>query len=218
MAAHDDKISTNRRRLFKALSAVPVVATLRPGIAAATSAYQCVLKDLQDSPALPYIAPCPPGGCPDEQSGFAYRRRYYFERSDGTAVPDTTCPPSVNGTIVSTRANNTKFYNMLSTDVSNLVTLKSGTTPEGAPIIDLLDGTGNVCVENVPGQLGLFAVVVQPLDENLQPVAAADAQNLDKLGIYPKWSLTGQRQMITGSCWTSITGGALPNAWKLTDG
>ena len=31
MAAQDDKISENRRRLFKALSAVPVVATLRPG-------------------------------------------------------------------------------------------------------------------------------------------------------------------------------------------
>ncbi len=41
MAAQDDKISENRRRLFKALSAAPVVATLRPGTLAAGSAYQC---------------------------------------------------------------------------------------------------------------------------------------------------------------------------------
>ncbi len=37
MAAHDDKISDNRRRLFKALSAAPVVMTLRPGEALAGS-------------------------------------------------------------------------------------------------------------------------------------------------------------------------------------
>ena len=35
MAAHDEKISQNRRRLFKALSAAPVVATLSPGEALA---------------------------------------------------------------------------------------------------------------------------------------------------------------------------------------
>ena len=34
MAAHDEKISQNRRKLFKALSAAPVVATLAPGQAA----------------------------------------------------------------------------------------------------------------------------------------------------------------------------------------
>jgi hypothetical protein len=45
MAAHDDKISNNRRRLFKALSAAPIVATLRPGEALANnSAYQCAMK------------------------------------------------------------------------------------------------------------------------------------------------------------------------------
>jgi hypothetical protein len=43
MSSKDDQISSNRRRLFKALSAAPVVATLRPGEALAnTSAFQCI--------------------------------------------------------------------------------------------------------------------------------------------------------------------------------
>lgn len=46
MAAHDEKISQNRRRLFKALSTAPVIMTLRPGEAFATaSAVQCLDKD-----------------------------------------------------------------------------------------------------------------------------------------------------------------------------
>lgn len=53
MAAQDDKISENRRRLFKALSAVPVVMTLRPGEAMANmSAFQC-LAETRQSPIDP---------------------------------------------------------------------------------------------------------------------------------------------------------------------
>jgi hypothetical protein len=45
MASKDDQISDKRRRLFKALSAAPIVATLRPGEALAShSAYQCAAK------------------------------------------------------------------------------------------------------------------------------------------------------------------------------
>jgi hypothetical protein len=43
MATQDNQISDKRRRLFKALSAAPVVATLRPGQALANaSAFQCL--------------------------------------------------------------------------------------------------------------------------------------------------------------------------------
>jgi len=42
MTAHDEKISKNRRRLFKALSTAPVVATLQPGSALAGSTMQCL--------------------------------------------------------------------------------------------------------------------------------------------------------------------------------
>ena len=73
MAAHDDKISNNRRRLFKALSAAPVVATLRPGSAAASSAYQCaanIRKDLTLDPG-----PVAAGSMPDN---FVYENLSYW--------------------------------------------------------------------------------------------------------------------------------------------
>lgn len=47
MSAPDDKISSNRRRLFKALSTAPVVMTLKPGAALATSsAIQCAANEM----------------------------------------------------------------------------------------------------------------------------------------------------------------------------
>ena len=56
MAAHKENVSQNRRRLFKALSATPVVATLSPGSAIAShSAYQCA-ANLRDEP-LPSPGP-----------------------------------------------------------------------------------------------------------------------------------------------------------------
>ncbi len=45
MASDNQPISDKRRRLFKALSAAPIVATLRPGEALAnSSAFQCAAK------------------------------------------------------------------------------------------------------------------------------------------------------------------------------
>lgn len=58
MAAHDETISQNRRKLFKALSAAPVVATLAPGQAAAQqSAFQCLLKIAGENPSDPQMLP-----------------------------------------------------------------------------------------------------------------------------------------------------------------
>lgn len=51
MAVQNDKVSEKRRRLFKALSAVPVVTTLRPGSAlAAQSSMQCAAKNRAEYP------------------------------------------------------------------------------------------------------------------------------------------------------------------------
>jgi hypothetical protein len=53
MSAHEEKVSQNRRRLFKALSATPIVATLSPGSAiAGHSAYQCA-ANLRNEPLMP---------------------------------------------------------------------------------------------------------------------------------------------------------------------
>jgi hypothetical protein len=59
MSAPEDKISGNRRRLFKALSAAPVVAVLKPGAALANaSAFQCAAK-LRVAPPPNWIAGIP---------------------------------------------------------------------------------------------------------------------------------------------------------------
>jgi hypothetical protein len=58
MSSKDDQISSNRRRLFKALSAAPVVATLRPGEALAnTSAYQCAENIVNGNTPLTEMGP-----------------------------------------------------------------------------------------------------------------------------------------------------------------
>jgi len=97
MATQDDKISNNRRRLFKALSAAPVVATLKPGEAlAALSSYQCA-ANLRDDLTLstgPEVVESD-DNCYTGPDNFCYEPRVVFEfagpllDSGGSAV-DTT--------------------------------------------------------------------------------------------------------------------------------
>lgn len=81
MAAHDEKISQNRRKLFKALSAAPVVATLAPGQAAAqASAFQCLNNIVGEttpptpllSSGVPISDPGAPGEIGGDGSTYAY--------------------------------------------------------------------------------------------------------------------------------------------------
>lgn len=87
MAAHDEQISTNRRRLFKALSVAPVVTALKPGAALAnSSAYQCAAKARQVPPQNWY--PQVPGNAVAVGNdiytvdGFFFRRSYYWVKSE----------------------------------------------------------------------------------------------------------------------------------------
>jgi hypothetical protein len=57
MASQDDQISDKRRRLFKALSAAPVVATLRPGEALANASLrQCISKNMGEAQSNFHLA------------------------------------------------------------------------------------------------------------------------------------------------------------------
>lgn len=80
MSADDEnKISENRRRLFKALSTAPVVMTLRPGQALANaSAFQC-LSTPPTATTPVYLQPLP-GDCSEADAGcLAYVERVYFD-------------------------------------------------------------------------------------------------------------------------------------------
>ncbi len=91
MAAHDDNISNKRRRLFKALSAAPVVATLQPGSAFANaSAFQCT-KNIRDNLTL-HPGPVQPGSSQAGPFLYQYLTHWVFtsysrvKKSNGSYV------------------------------------------------------------------------------------------------------------------------------------
>jgi len=91
MAAQDDKISDNRRRLFKALSAAPVVMTLRPGTAAASSAYQCVQNTRAENydPFSGALGPFPGNSDPINNFVIENVPRLYWDAENGASVEDS---------------------------------------------------------------------------------------------------------------------------------
>ncbi len=195
MAAHNEKISNKRRRLFKALSTVPVVMTLRPGSALANqSAFQCLdtgenIADWHDASWPDINDPCPEG-----EICYAYERRYYWDTTTGTKVPNTTCP-TLNNIIVQT---NTGFLDFTGNDATPFVTFN----PTDTTLMILQDGEGKACVEDIPRQEGLFAVVGHPIDDNTDFV-------ID--GTVPEARIQTGYQGITGTCLTSIAGTVPPN-------
>ena len=211
MAAHEEKISDKRRKLFKALSAAPVVMTLRPGSALANqSAYQCL--DLQGATPANFHVTDP--GCPDGATCYGYFQRPYWDPTDGsgTAVPDKECPGTVAGIIVKTRLDT--FYNLQHQEVSDLVVQNSNGT------LDLLDNNGDACLTGITRRDGLFLILGEPLDEAGLPVSGSSDAAVDyqPLGVYPEFLQTdGVNQGITGTCMASVSG-AVPPRWKLSQG
>jgi hypothetical protein len=98
MSSKDDQISSNRRRLFKALSAAPVVAAMNPGHALANaSAYQCAMK-LRENPPRPFLtaSQVPNGAVPDENGilsvqGYLYRSVKYWVKPDADRPTSRDC-------------------------------------------------------------------------------------------------------------------------------
>ena len=103
MEAHDEKISRNRRKLFKALSAAPVIMTLRPGSALATaSAFQCLSEDFSQDALAGAIMPASKDQlCTlESQDCYAYVERTYWVVPDSgqSSSPLSRLPPQSRGT------------------------------------------------------------------------------------------------------------------------
>ena len=99
MAAHNENISHNRRRLFKALSTAPVVATLSPGeVLARESSYQCTTKEMPEA-TIKFHKSDP--GCmsidnpaPGQISGagcHAYEQRSFWDPAITATLPGDNC-------------------------------------------------------------------------------------------------------------------------------
>lgn len=210
MAAHDDKISTNRRRLFKALSAAPVVATLSPGEALAnSSAYQCLYNELnargfhrQETPE------CASG---DECYGYG-EHSYYDFVNDGQSVEKRGLPAELQGIVVEIEG---RYWNESNKDVTDWVRKESDGTLTGFTSTN----RDRRCKKLVPEKKGLALQLVETLDENFIPVdpASGRAVNVRLKGPYPKHKLNhGYNQGITRSCLNSF--GGMPSHWKIHRG
>lgn len=106
MSAPDDKISSNRRRLFKALSTAPVVMTLKPGAALANaSAFQCAAR-LRSSPPLDWYREIPHGAVDLGDGiytvgGFFFKKMRYWDKENDFKLNSTHgqnggCPTAIS--------------------------------------------------------------------------------------------------------------------------
>jgi len=100
MAAHNEKISANRRKLFKALSATPVVLTLRPGSALAnTSIVQCLADGFaSDAGTDDFIAAG--STCSQNDDCFAYKELNYWRVPDQDPISTAAGSDDLRGAVI----------------------------------------------------------------------------------------------------------------------
>ena len=184
MAAHDDQISNNRRRLFKALSTAPVVMTLRPGTAAASSAYQCVAK--LPSPQQLW-KPSTVSDCGDGIDCYVYQERRYWDVSECGYVGDPAIVVETQPGIYFTGAGEPASVTLhpsggLKQFTVGVESYTCGTTGRG-----------------IPSEDGLFLVVGEA-----QP-SVDEAEFFSYRGVYPEKQIFGTGQQgISGTCLGSI--------------
>ena len=183
MAAHDDKISDNRRKLFKALSAAPVVMTLRPGAALATaSAYQC----LANKDADVFIA-APANECTDEIDCFAYELLTYWNVQCGSDE------------IIIVVEVNSAFYRLDIPGVQVSTVSKDGDNK--------LSGNLGACYfVELSSNDGYFLVLVEPVNADGTGVLgdSGEAVDINPVGVYPATLPAPTYQGITHTCLCSI--------------
>ncbi len=199
MAAHDDKIASNRRRLFKALAATPVVMTLRPGAALANaSAYQCLAKDT----VVDSIAPADTASlCGPDEDCFAYLLLDYWAVPDtAPETPDATCIDLRAAVVVETRPG------VFVTTTNDVVTARVVKNGDGTLNVMSAASAGVVCYSNVPKSQGYFLVLGETIDD--PTTGAPVGYDLTNTLPFPERAHTADFQGITQTCLLSID----PNA------
>ena len=184
MAAHDEKISTNRRRLFKALSSVPVVMTLRPGSALATSsAYQCLATARENVG----FSPGPVDYGFSQDSAYKYAGPYdYWEINPSAASTPCDLPMSVY--IVKRDG---KFYDDRGIEIASPLPFSES----GGFLVFPAGVTADNACYTVQKKLGYFAIVGN---------ADMADMHITETGVVP--ITNNGTQGITGTCMTSLVG------------
>ncbi len=196
MSAPDDKISSNRRRLFKALSTAPVVMTLKPGAALANaSSMQCLLKESGTVTQKFHLKPasaasCSPPGC------FAYLEQVYWDLSSNTTVPAALQGKIVVETAVGTQSSNPWVMNTDGTGAGPLADL---VTPGGfvysvsGTTLNITPTAGSLI--QLTGQYGLFLAIGGP-DDPTSP------HGFVATSVFPRGDTAGPlaNDKLSGSC------------------
>ena len=223
MTVHDDKISDKRRRLFKALSAAPVVATLQPGSAFANaSAFQCS-KNIRDNLTL-RPGPVELGSINTEP--FLYNRLTYwvFDHSSRVKRSDQSGYRGLHGTgteaylggsglkVVNMDPDNSSAGPFMLMNGKELQTLFASNKPKVKAILDgnrlkIKNQWGNVCLEANGAEAG-FAVIGYARE-----VGGVQDRDFHPVGVYPevqvpakKGAHHGEHQGITATCMNSMIG------------
>lgn len=231
MAAQDNKISGNRRRLFKALSAAPVVMTLRPGSALANaSAYQCVTKIVNPAPENRVFSPSP--GC-DPLRGetcFAHMNVMVGDASRGVVV-NGACANQVLENANEEVGELGFFGHRMSVLVDaapvglteiRIVEIQPGLYYDETSGRDisafveiqeenntyrlLSETSADLCIENIPRVAGSALLIGEVLEINGQ-------HSFQTVGVYPQAQLDGDNTGITESCLASIPSAVDPNTF-----
>ncbi len=215
MAAHDENISQNRRRLFKALSTAPVVATLSPGeVLARQSSYQCTTKDMPEATAKFHKTtnvPCTsvdspaPGQIPGAGCHAYEQRAFYDPQISGEDASDNCAfwndkfvvetrpalyhvvidPPGIRGGPISLSRGPAK--NAITLGVGTMIFWgEDGDQPNAEPC----------AVAEM--QMGLFLAIGEPVLDN------GDAVNWISKGVWPELEPGGGQGALAGSCLTSF--------------
>lgn len=193
MAAHEEKISDKRRKLFKALSAAPVVLTLRPGSANAnSSAFQCAAKilDPRTDPFLVSLGPTP-SPTPD----FVYGTYDYFKL---TNVPSNCRLNELADDFVVYIDGD--LYGNLHPGVPITTSGYTYDSGQGGPgsgtgSLTLLDGSGQQC-QTIGATSGQFALL-----DNVEEDGSFEGVAFPKAD-----PAVPNMQGITGTCMASING------------
>ena len=209
MAAQDDKISSNRRKLFKALSAAPVVLTLRPGSALANaSAHQCVKIDREEHSGYHWkgkehesdFEDCSVDGvCKDKVDGAIYKKfKYWMPHSSedrfytGSSYSDASCPEVV------VERDSGQFFDLDGNQLNNVQRIQDYYGQPAIKMTTYVSGQVRTLCK-VKGQDGNGAYIGHTSDHD---------SKWNEDGYSPKHKPTGwdmgEKQKISMSCLTSF--------------
>jgi hypothetical protein len=193
MSAPDDKISSNRRRLFKALSTAPVVMTLKPGAALANaSSMQCLLKESGEVTQkfhLKETAQCISTGSTEGAGCFAYLKQRYWDVSANTQLPAFNGKIIVDTDVVGTTPN---LWVMNKADGADAVQLTVDYTLTGNVLT--LTGTDGAPV-TTEAHIGLFLAIGGPDSTTNPTMFVADS-------VFPRGDTASAaaNDKLSGSC------------------